>query len=152
MKVFTKTHFDNLSQLIIEALFKDKTFYNNLNMPITVYDLVNNTTINSLTSMYSKALRKLNEVEQQNEWKETDTTELIKTTQLLNLLIGYKTYANEVKERKEKKKLLEEKLNTLKEASKSPEEKIKEIEELINSTSLNTDAKQAEPTIIPSLY
>ena len=44
MKVFTKTHFDNLSQLIIEALFKDKTFYNNLNMPITVYDLVNNTT------------------------------------------------------------------------------------------------------------
>lgn len=139
MKVFTKTHFDNLSQLIIEALFKDKTFYNNLNMPITVYDLVNNTTINSLTSMYSKALRKLNEVEQQNEWKETDTTELIKTTQLLNLLIGYKTYANEVKERKEKKKLLEEKLNTLKEASKSPEEKIKEIEELIKSTSLNTD-------------
>lgn len=139
MKAFTKTHFDNLSQLIIEALFKDKTFYNNLNMPITVYDLVNNTTINSLTSMYSKALRKLNEVEQQNEWKETDTTELIKTTQLLNLLIGYKTYSNEVKERKEKKKLLEEKLNTLKEESKSPEEKIKEIEELINSTSLNTD-------------
>ena len=139
MKAFTKTHFDNLSQLIIEALFKDKTFYNNLNMPITVYDLVNNTTINSLTSMYSKALRKLNEVEQQNEWKETDTTELIKTTQLLNLLIGYKTYANKVEERKEKKKLLEEKLNTLKEASKSPEEKIKEIEELINSTSLNTD-------------
>lgn len=139
MKAFTKTHFDNLSQLIIEALFKDKTFYNNLNMPVTVYDLVNNTTINSLTSMYSKALRKLNEVEQQNEWKETDTTELIKTTQLLNLLIGYKTYSNEVKERKEKKKLLEEKLNTLKEASKSPEEKIKEIEELINSTSLNTD-------------
>ena len=139
MKAFTKTHFDNLSQLIIEALFKDKTFYNNLNMPITVYDLVNNTTINSLTSMYSKALRKLNEVEQQNEWKETDTTELIKTTQLLNLLIGYKTYANEVKERKEKKKLLEEKLNTLKEESKSPEEKIKEIEELIESTSLNTD-------------
>lgn len=139
MKVFTKTHFDNLSQLIIEALFKDKTFYNNLNMPITVYDLVNNTTINSLTSMYSKALRKLNEVEQQNEWKETDTTEFIKTTQLLNLLIGYKTYSNEVKERKEKKKLLEEKLNTLKEASKSPEEKIKEIEELIESTSLNTD-------------
>lgn len=139
MKAFTKTHFDNLSQLIIEALFKDKTFYNNLNMPITVYDLVNNTTINSLTSMYSKALRKLNEVEQQNEWKETDTTELIKTTQLLNLLIGYKTYSNEIKERKEKKKLLEEKLNTLKEASKSPEEKIKEIEELINSTSLNTD-------------
>lgn len=139
MKAFTKTHFDNLSQLIIEALFKDKTFYNNLNMPITVYDLVNNTTINSLTSMYSKALRKLNEVEQQNEWKETDTTELIKTTQLLNLLIGYKTYSNEVKERKEKRKLLEEKLNNLKEASKSPEEKIKEIEELINSTSLNTD-------------
>lgn len=139
MKAFTKTHFDNLSQLIIEALFKDKTFYNNLNMPITVYDLVNNTTINSLTSMYSKALRKLNEVEQQNEWKETDTTELIKTTQLLNLLIGYKTYSNEVKERKEKKKLLEEKLNTLKEESKSPEEKIKEIEELIESTSLNTD-------------
>ena len=139
MKAFTKTHFDNLSQLIIEALFKDKTFYNNLNMPITVYDLVNNTTINSLTSMYSKALRKLNEVEQQNEWKETDTTELIKTTQLLNLLIGYKTYSNEVKERKEKKKLLEEKLNTLKEVSKSPEEKIKEIEELIKSTSLNTD-------------
>ena len=139
MKAFTKTHFDNLSQLIIEALFKDKTFYNNLNMPITVYDLVNNTTINSLTSMYSKALRKLNEVEQQNEWKETDTTELIKTTQLLNLLIGYKTYSNEVEERKEKKKLLEEKLNTLKEESKSPEEKIKEIEELINSTSLNTD-------------
>ena len=139
MKAFTKTHFDNLSQLIIEALFKDKTFYNNLNMPITVYDLVNNTTINSLTSMYSKALRKLNEVEQQNEWKETDTTELIKTTQLLNLLIGYKTYSNEVKERKEKKKLLEEKLNTLKEASKSPEEKIREIEELIESTSLNTD-------------
>ena len=139
MKAFTKTHFDNLSQLIIEALFKDKTFYNNLNLPITVYDFVNNTTINSLTSMYSKALRKLNEVEQQNEWKETDTTELIKTTQLLNLLIGYKTYANEVKERKEKKKLLEEKLNNLKEASKSPEEKIKEIEELINSTSLNTD-------------
>ena len=139
MKAFTKTHFDNLSQLIIEALFKDKTFYNNLNMPITVYDLVNNTTINSLTSMYSKALRKLNEVEQQNEWKETDTTELIKTTQLLNLLIGYKTYSNEVKVRKEKKKLLEEKLNTLKEASKSPEEKIKEIEELIKSTSLNTD-------------
>lgn len=139
MKAFTKTHFDNLSQLIIEALFKDKTFYNNLNMPITVYDLVNNTTINSLTSMYSKALRKLNEVEQQNEWKETDTTELIKTTQLLNLLIGYKTYSNEVEERKEKKKLLEEKLNNLKEASKSPEEKIKEIEELINSTSLNTD-------------
>lgn len=139
MKAFTKTHFDNLSQLIIEALFKDKTFYNNLNMPITVYDLVNNTTINSLTSMYSKALRKLNEVEQQNEWKETDTTELIKTTQLLNLLIGYKTYSNEVKERKEERKLLEEKLNTLKEASKSPEEKIKEIEELIESTSLNTD-------------
>ena len=139
MKAFTKTHFDNLSQLVIEALFKDKTFYNNLNMPITVYDLVNNTTINSLTSMYSKALRKLNEVEQQNEWKETDTTELIKTTQLLNLLIGYKTYSNEVKERKEKKKLLEEKLNTLKEASKSPEEKIREIEELIESTSLNTD-------------
>lgn len=139
MKAFTKTHFDNLSQLIIEALFKDKTFYNNLNMPITVYDLINNTTINSLTSMYSKALRKLNEVEQQNEWKETDTTELIKTTQLLNLLIGYKTYSNEVKERKEKRKLLEEKLNTLKEASKSPEEKIKEIEELIKSTSLNTD-------------
>ena len=139
MKAFTKTHFDNLSQLIIEALFKDKTFYNNLNMPITVYDLVNNTTINSLTSMYSKALRKLNEVEQQNEWKETDTTELIKTTQLLNLLIGYKTYSNEVKETEKERKLLEEKLNTLTEASKSPEEKIKEIEELIKSTSLNTD-------------
>ena len=101
-------------------------------------ELLNNYMLNG-GDVTLKALRKLNEVEQQNEWKETDTTELIKTTQLLNLLIGYKTYSNEVKERKEKKKLLEEKLNTLKEESKSPEEKIKEIEELINSTSLNTD-------------
>ena len=55
--------------------------------------------------------------------------------ELVNLIIGYKRYKQEIADNKANKEALLEQLNTLKESQKTPEDKIKELEDKLANIS-----------------
>lgn len=134
MKVnFKKEHFDRLKELAVKALLNNDTLVGRLGNPIDVVELIHGTTINSLNQIRLSLAKKIESLEGKDEWAADDTNQVSlekakEQKDLVNLIIGYKRYKQEVTENKANKKALQEQLSALKESQKTPEDKIKEIE------------------------
>ena len=75
--------------------------------------------------------QKIRNIEDRDEWIEADSEALdgIKAQkELVNLIVGWKRWKMEMDENRRKKEELTKKLTELKESTKSPEDKIKEME------------------------
>lgn len=134
MKInFKKEHFDRLKELAVKALLNNDTLVGRLGNPIDIVELIHGTTINSLNQIRLSLAKKIENLEGKDEWAADDTNQVSlekakEQKDLVNLIIGYKRYKQEVDDNKANKKALQEQLSALKESQKTPEDKIKEIE------------------------
>lgn len=135
---FTKEHYAKMKDLAVEMLINNETIPSKIGTPLTVSDLLHTQTVNSLNGIRLALGRSIENLENQDEWVSSSTQQeklefLKKKKDLVNLIIGWKRFKVEQRELAEKKESLESKLEALKEAAKTPEDKIKEIEEQLKA-------------------
>ena len=132
MKInFTKEHMQKLSELACKMLFNNGIIRNKLGQPLNIVELLHTTTINQLLEMKTQLSKKIEQQESKDEWIDPDNdklTELKESKELINLIIGYKRLLLEQAENSRKKEELSKKLAELKESTKTPEDRIKELE------------------------
>ena len=128
---FTSDHMSRLLDLADEALFSKATVFTKLGQPLNIYELLHTTSINQLNEIKIGLAKKIEKVEESDEWVAPDNDKLQSmkdTKELVNLIIGWKRYNLELTENELKKEELSKKLAELKESQKTPEDRIKEIE------------------------
>ncbi len=131
---FTPEHLARLKELAVKSLFDGETFrVTGIGNEANVGDLIHNTSLNSLTKYHQNLRKEISDIESLDEWSLTDhqrakASRLRKTQELINLLIGYKRYESEKEAEKEKVKKLQETYAKLKEDTKTPEVRMKELE------------------------
>ena len=133
MKInFTKENFTRMCELSVDALLSNMTVTTNLGSPLNIVELMHTTSINQLNNIKQALSKKIEKLEAADEWVADPNSEKIeevrKTKDLVNLIIGYKRYNLELAENKKKKEELTKKLSELKESTKTPEDRIKELE------------------------
>ena len=128
---FTKEHMLRLYDLANEALFDKVSVQTKLGQVLNIYELLHTTSINQLVEIKASLSKKIEKLEEADEWVNPDNDKLaqMKTLkELINLIIGWKRYNLEIQENKIKKAELTKKLAELKESTKTPEDRIKEME------------------------
>ena len=128
---FTKEHMARLYDLATEALFDKSVIQTKLGQVLNIYELLHTTSINQLNEIKSSLSKKIEKLEEADEWVNPDNDKLQtmkETKELVNLIIGWKRYNLELAENARKKEELQEKLDELKESQKTPDERIKELE------------------------
>ena len=132
MKInFTKDHMARLVDLADAALFDKTIVVTKLGQPLNIYELLHTTSINQLNEIKISLAKKIEKVEASDEWiaPDNDKLQAMKDTkELVNLIIGWRRYNLELDENARKKEELSKKLAELKESTKTPEDRIKEIE------------------------
>ena len=138
---FTKEHYVKMSDLAFAMLVNNETISSKIGQPLNIVELMHTTTVQTLNDMRLNIGKQIEKLESQDEWVSTDNTQerlekLKKQKELLNLLIGWKRKKLETEEAQYKKRTLTEQLNKLKEEQKTPEDRIKELEEQLRNLSL----------------
>lgn len=131
---FTKEHKEKLLELAMIMLLKNEAIFTRLGQPITVVNLFHNTSINTLNSMRVSFTKRIETLENEDEWTASQGSQIeLEVTkrqkELVYLLIGYKRNQVYLEEIAAKKAKLTKELNVLKESQKTPEDKIKELQE-----------------------
>lgn len=128
---FTKEHEEKLNSLAIKFLKENKVVRTSMGQVLNIVELMHATSINQLNNIRTGLLKSIQKKEEGDEWIETDTSaldEMKDTKELVNLIIGWKRKNIEIAENKAKKEELTKKLAELKESTKTPEDRIKEME------------------------
>lgn len=141
MKVnFTETNMARLKELAVEMLLNNGIVSTKIGQILNVSDLLHTTTINTLNSIKNSIKKRIETLEGADEWTvEVDTQREIgnlkKDAELVNLIIGYKRYTQEVAENHAKKRELEKQLRNLEESTKTPAERIEDLKKQIEALS-----------------
>ena len=135
---FKKEHFERMKELAIEMLLDNGGVQTKMGQHLGISELLHTTTIITLNSIRVSIDSKIKTLNNQDEWTASDATQreiadLTKTKELVNLIIGYKRYNMEKEQTEIQRFMLKEELKSLKDAQKTPEDKIKEIEEKLSS-------------------
>lgn len=128
---FTKEHMLRLYDLANEMLFDNATIQTSMGQVLNIVELLHTTSINQLQNIMSALKKKIDKIEEADEWIAPDNDkleELRRMKELVNLIIGWKRHNLEISENNRKKDELTKKLTELKESTKTPEDRIKEIE------------------------
>lgn len=132
MKInFTKEHYAKLKELVAQALFGGITIRTKMGQPLNIFELVHTVSINQLNEIKNSLAKQIEKIETGDEWTNPDADKIegLKTTkELVNLVIGWKRFNMEKDANARKKAELTEKLAELKESTKTPEDRIKEME------------------------
>jgi hypothetical protein len=130
MKInFTKEHEEKLDKFIVKMWKDDIIVTGKLGQPLNICELktLSPNSLNELKLIYDK---KISNLESKDEWidPENDKLDLFKfIREGLNLLVGYKRKKIQIAENEAKKKQLDETIAELREAQKTPEDKLKEL-------------------------
>lgn len=128
---FGKEHEEKLNALAVKFLKENKVVRTAMGQILNIVELMHTTSINQLNNIRTALLKQIQKKEEGDEWVETDTSaleEMKDTKELVNLIIGWKRKNIEIEENKAKKAELTKKLSELKESTKTPEDRIKEME------------------------
>ena len=128
---FTKEHEAKLDALAIKMLKENGIVRTSMGQALNIVELMHTTSINQLNNIRTALLKAIQKKEEGDEWVAADTSvldEMKDTKELVNLIIGWKRKNMEIAEAKAKKTELTKKLAELKESTKTPEDRIKEIE------------------------
>ena len=141
---FTKEHLAKLKELAINFLFKGIVIRGAINSELTVWDIIHNTTLNTLSTIYANLKREVEKISNLDEWNMTDYQQkkllaLKEQLEFVNLVIGYKKYQVEVQTDRDKLKELKAKYAELKESTLSPTERLAALETEINSIENNEE-------------
>ena len=140
---FTKEHFDKMCVGILGMVINNITIPTKMGTPLNAIELLHTTTIGTLNGIRLSLSKQIETLENQDEWVAESTSQtklesLKNMKETVNLIIGYKRYQLEEEETAKKREELKAKLAELKESQKSPEDKIKELEEELNSLDATT--------------
>lgn len=130
---FTAEHQARLQQLAGEALFAGTTFKGSLGSEMSIFDLIHNTNVQTLTRYHGNIRKEISEIENLDEWslseyQQKKASRLKKNAELINLLIGYQRKQAEVAAEKQAYAELKKKYNELKEQTTTPEDRLKAVE------------------------
>lgn len=130
---FTREHFDRMCTLAMSMLLTNGAVTTRMGQTLNIVELIHTTAIGTLNNIKLTLGKQIENLENQDEWVASPVSQvkLEKTKEqkeLVNLIIGYKRYQLEAQEAAKKRAELTEKLNSLKESQKTPEDKIKELE------------------------
>lgn len=132
MKInFNKEHMEKLQALACKMLFNNGEIRSKIGTPLSIVELLHTTSINSLNEIKASLAKQIEKQESRDEWVDPDNEKLAQlkeAKELVNLIVGWKRYNMEIAENKRKKAELTEKLAELKESTKTPEDRIKEME------------------------
>lgn len=140
---FTKEHFEKMKELAVDMLLKNESVSTKMGQILSVSDLMHTTTINALNSVKAQISERITKAEEKDEWsateKDSEYLKMLKNQkELIHLIIGWKKYNMEQASIQSKKEALKERLEELKESQKTPSERIKDIENELNSLECNT--------------
>lgn len=135
---FTKEHYAKMASLAFAMLVANKIISTKMGQPLNICELMHTQTIGTLNDIRLSIGKQIEKLESQDEWVASDYTqekleELKKQKELINLLIGWKRFKAEAEETKKRKAELTAQLDKLKEEQKTPEDRIKELEEQLAS-------------------
>ncbi len=142
MKInFTKEHLTRLKELIIDMLFKNQYITTGLGQHLDASQLLHCTTINSLNKIKLDLSKKIEQLENADEWIKTDQeqkvlTEMKTKKELINLVIGYKRYVDELAANRREKEMLESEIQRLRDEQKTPADRIKEMEDKLKNITI----------------
>jgi hypothetical protein len=127
---FTKEHQEKLDKFVVRMWKEEIVVIGKLGQPLNICELKTLTpnSLNDLKLIYDK---KISSLEAKDEWvdPENDKLELYKfIREGLNLLVGFKRKLIQDREVEQEKNELDKTISELREASKTPEDKIKELE------------------------
>lgn len=132
MKInFTKQHYQDLVNLVAQAAMNHVVINTKMGQPLDVVALLHTTSINTLNNIKASLVEKIRSIEDRDEWVDADTVVLDTLKgqkELVNLIVGWKRWKMEIDENRKKKAELTKKLAALKESTKTPEDRIKELE------------------------
>jgi hypothetical protein len=135
MKInFTKEHEAKLDALAVKMLKENSIVRTSMGQVLNIVELMHTTSINQLNNIRTALLKQIQKKEEGDEWVETDTTaldQMKETKELVNLIIGWKRKNMEIAENKAKKAELTKKLDELKESTKTPQDRIKELQDAL---------------------
>ena len=135
---FAKEHFAKLKELAFAMLVANEAITTKMGQPLNIVELMHTQTINTLNGIRLALGKQIETLESQDEWVATDyqqeKLEALKSKkELVNLIIGWKRYNLAVEEAKAKKAELNAQLKELRESQKTPEDRIKELEEQLKA-------------------
>lgn len=130
---FTKDHFNKMLSMAAAMLVNNEVVMTKMGQPLNIVELMHTATIGTLMDIKKSLSKKIENLEDQDEWVESNTNQVNLTRyknqkELVNLIIGWKRFMLEASEAAKRKQELESKLKELKDSQKTPEDKIKEIE------------------------
>jgi predicted nuclease with TOPRIM domain len=132
MKInFTKQHYQDLVNLVAQAAMNHVVINTKMGQPLDIVALLHTTSINTLNDIKASLVKKIRSIEDRDEWVDADTVVLDTLKgqkELVNLIVGWKRWKMEIEENRKKKENLTKKLAELKESTKTPEDRIKEME------------------------
>lgn len=132
MKInFTKQHYQDLVNLVAQAAMNHVVINTKMGQPLDIVALLHTTSINTLNDIKASLVKKIRSIEDRDEWVDADTVVLDTLKgqkELVNLIVGWKRWKMEIDENRKKKENLTKKLAELKESTKTPEDRIKELE------------------------
>lgn len=134
---FTEEDVKRLHLLSVQHLYYNTSFKDGVINP-TLPELIHCTTLNTLKQMYANIKNKLVKLEAEDEFDFNGTSavkigELRDKKDFLYLLIKYKMYKELEAETAKEKARLQKEIAELKESTKSPEQRIAEMEVKLNS-------------------
>lgn len=135
---FTKEHFEKMKSMAVDMLLKNESVTTKMGQVFNISELMHLTTVSTLNNIRLGLAKRIEDAENKDEWISNEADSKYLSTlrthkELVNLIIGWKRYNAEQDSIKAERMVLEEELNKLKESQKTPEDKIKELEEKINS-------------------
>ncbi len=139
---FNKGHYDLMCEMLLEMLLNNEVIQHKM-LTLDVTALLHTTTINTLNSIRLDLKKAIDNLENQDEWSTTELNQkklasLKGKKEMVNLIVGYKRWQDEQESIKMARKLLLEELNDLKESQKTPEDKIKELEDKLANLKVET--------------
>ena len=145
MKInFTKQHYQDLVNLVAQAAMNHVVISTKMGQPLDIVALLHTTTINTLNDIKASLVKKIRGIEDRDEWVDADTVVLDTLKgqkELVNLIVGWKRWKMEIEENRKKKENLTKKLAELKESTKTPEDRIKEMEAELAAMDADEDFK-----------
>lgn len=141
---FTKEHMTRLKELAVNMLFKNDHIMTNLGQPLSVVEVLHCTTINSLTKIRLDLTKKIEQLENADEWVTTDREKLVldemrTKKEFVNLVIGYKRYMDELAATTREREMLQAEIERLKDEQKTPEDRIKEMQAKLDALNTGDD-------------
>ena len=145
MKInFTKQHYQDLVNLVAQASMNHVVINTKMGQPLDIVALLHTTSINTLNDIKASLVKKIRGIEDRDEWIDADTVVLDTLKgqkELVNLIVGWKRWKMEIDENRKKKENLTKKLAELRESTKTPEDRIKEMEAELAALDTEEDFK-----------